>query len=222
MNHQPKTKARHLLVAAGVSSVLLGCASTPGARPEDMSAQAHEEEAAKHAQVAQEHDAEYDPNATRTNVGGGVTSGSDFPAYEADYNPTEGHRVAAERHRKHAADHAAAAEALARSEEDACKSIAPASRASCPLLGPVVAVEDIPTGVRISLRKGTDVEAFVEHVRCHLAFANTRGREGMDHCPLYLPGIQVRRVGTLVVELSALDQANVLLLQQRVANYVAE
>lgn len=222
MNHEPKTKARRLLLAAAVSSVLLGCASTPGARPEDMSAQAHEEEAAKQAREAQGHDAQYDPTATRTGVGGGVTSGSDFPTYEAPFNATEGHRVAAEKHRKHAADHSAAADALKRFKEDACEGIAPDSRASCPLLGPVVAVDEIPTGVRISLRQGTDVEALVEHIRCHLAFGNTRGREGMDRCPLYLPGIQVHRVGTLVVELSTLDHASVRPLQQRVADHVAE
>lgn len=222
MNNRPKIGASRLLVAAMISGVLLGCASTPGARPEDMSAKAHEEEAARQTEEAQQHEEAYDPTATRTGIGIGGVAGSDFAASEPPFNPTEGHRTAAQKHRKHAADHSGAAEALERWEADACESIAPDSRASCPLLGSVVAAENTSSGVRISLREGTDVEAMLAHIRCHVAFANTRGREGMDRCPLYVRGIQVRQIGPAWIELSALDAASVSQLQRRVADHVAD
>lgn len=208
-------------LAVLIASAALGCASTPGASPEDMSAKSHEEEAKKHSDGAEQHDAQYDPNA-RVSPPPDAISGSEFGFAGTELNPTEVHRMQADKHRKHAEEHAAAAEWLRRAEEDACELISPTSRSLCPLLGPVVAVQDTTTGARIFVLKGTDVEAMIARIRCHLAFARTHGGEGMDSCPLYLPAIEVYQVGPLEIELSARRQTSVRPLQQRVADHVAE
>ncbi|MBT8464917.1 MAG: hypothetical protein KJO57_09535 [Deltaproteobacteria bacterium] len=210
-----KNNRFRLLLVAIVSGVLVGCATTSGARPEDMSAKAHEEEAAREAAKAEEHAVKYDPNAP-----GAVGSDSAFEGPE--FNPTETHNRQAQRHRKHAHDHAEAAEALKRAEEEACGSIAPDSRSWCPLLGPVVASEDTSNGVRITVREGTDVDELVARIRCHLAVANTEGREGMDRCPLYVPGVEVQQSGPNAIELSTKGKASIRELQERVSDHVGD
>lgn len=60
------------------------------------------------------------------------------------------------------------------------------------------------------------MNAAVTHMRCHEAFARARGREGMDTCPLYMPGVWVERFGTSSeVDLLALDPDDVGRLRQR-------
>ena len=216
MIYQP-TSNRPLFVALATLVLLLGCASTPGAKPEDMSAKSHEEAAAKEAAKADQHAAKYDPAGTSAQ-----SSGSDTAFEGADFNPTDVHNVQAETHREHANDHAAAAAALTSVEEDACKSIPSESRSWCPLLGPVAATENTPNGVRVTVRDGTDVDALIARVRCHLAFANTQGREGMDRCPLYVPGVQVERSGPNSIELSAKGKASIRELQERVTDHIGQ
>jgi len=218
MNSQSKKKSHsRLLLAAIISSVLVGCATTSGARPEDMSAKGHEEEAAREAAKAEKHAAQYDPDAAS------VQAAEADSAFEGpDFNPTDAHNLQAQRHSKHAADHAAAAATLKSAEEDACKSIASESRSWCPLLGPVAATENTPKGVRITVREGTDVDALIARVRCHLAYADTQGREGMDRCPLYVRGVQVEKSGPNSIELSTKGKASIRELQERVAEHVGE
>lgn len=220
MNQQAKMASFRLSLVAMSSSVLLACATISGARPEDVSAQSHEEEAAQHATTAELHEAKYDPNAPGASAE--AQGGTELGWERVELNPTEVHNILAAKHRKHADDHLAAAAELRRAEEDACESIASETRSWCPLLGPVVAVENTPNGVRISVRDGTDMEAMVARIRCHVAYANTQGREGMDRCPLYVRGAQVRQSGPASIELSAPNKASVLELQQRVADHVAE
>lgn len=205
----------HGLLATMISGVLFGCATTSGARPEDMSAKAHEEEAAREAEKAEKHAAKYDPNAP-----GGV--GADEAFEGVDFNPTESHNIQAQRHSQHAADHRAAAEALRSAEEEACQSIAIESRSWCPLLGPVVAAENTRDGVRISIKEGTDVEEMVARVRCHIAYGNTQGREGMDRCPLYIEDVEVEQTGPSTIELSVKGKAKVRELQKRIAEHTGE
>ena len=218
MNSQSKKcRSGLLLAAATITSVLVGCATTSGTRPEDMSAKSHEEAAAKEAAKAEEHAAKYDPAGTSAQ-----SSGSDAAFEGVDFNPTDVHNLQAEKHHKHAADHTAAAAALKAAEEDACKSIASDSRSWCPFLGPVAATQNTSNGVRITVREGVDMDALMARVRCHLAFANTQGLEGMDRCPLYVPGVQVERSGPSSIELSTKGKASIRDLQRRVAAHVGE
>lgn len=212
-----KSGSGRLVLVSTIASVLVGCATTSGARPEDMSAKSHEEHAANEAAQAEEHAAKYDPAVTSAQ-----SSGADAAFEGVDFNPTDVHNLQAEKHRKHAADHAAAAEALKRAEEEACKSIASDSRSWCPLIGPVATTQNTSNGVRVTLREGTDVDALIARARCHVAFANTQGREGMERCPLYVPGVQVDRSGPNSIELTTKGKASIRELQQRVAEHVGD
>lgn len=220
MNIQSTSSGRSFLAVA-VSFLALACASTPGAKPEDMSAKSHEEAAAQETAKAERHTAKYDPNAP-TGIAAEVAAGSDFGFEGADFNPTEVHNTQAKKHRKHSDAHLAAAAELRRAEDEACESIAPESRSWCPLLGPVVATENTSNGVRISVREGTNVDAMVARIRCHIAFGNTEGREGMDRCPLYVQGVQVQQVGLNSIELSTKGKSSIRELQRRVADHVGE
>ncbi len=147
---------------AGVLCVLaLGCGSpTPGTRPDDMSAAEHEHAAGEHQAMSEQHEGRYDPSATDTREGrsGGARGGG--PAWPVRiYNPTEGHHAEAERHAEHAAEHAAAGEALRRFEQAQCQGFPPETRASCPLMGTVASVEDIDGGVRLHVTAGVPSEA---------------------------------------------------------------
>jgi hypothetical protein len=184
-----------------------------------MSAKSHEEAAADEAAKAEKHEAKYDPNAPH-GIGAEVAAGSDFGFEGTEFNPTEVHNTQAKKHRRHADAHLAAATELKRAEAEACESIAPDSRSWCPLLGPVAASENTPNGVRITIREGTNMEEMVTRIRCHVAYGNTQGREGMDRCPLYVPDVQVKQSGPDTIELSTKGKANVRELQERVADHV--
>jgi hypothetical protein len=198
------------MVALAISGLLSSCASTPGAKPEDMSAKAHEEEAVKEAEMAQELAAKA---ASAEQTGIGLSAGA---------SPAEAAELQAERHLEHAQDHLAAAEALRNAEEEACKSLPAGVRESCPLLGPIVATEATTHGALIAVRRGTDMKLLIAEIRCHIAVANTEGRQGMEHCPLYVPGVQVKQVGPTVIELSTAGEANVRELQERVAAHIGD
>ena len=185
-----------------------GCASTSGARPDDMSAAEHREAAASHEQERAAHAQQYDPEARPVASSVPPISAYHGPAGASssigtfsprEYNPTEEHQRNAEKHAKHAADHAAAADALEAFEAEECGRFPPRTRRSCPLLGKVIGVEDIDAqaqgskkrGIRIRFVEGISRDAVIAHMRCHIAFGRTQGRKGMDHCPLYVEGVDV-------------------------------
>jgi hypothetical protein len=74
-------------------------------------------------------------------------------------------------------------------EEQACGKLSPEIRASCPLLGKVTSVEEVECGVRVRFADSVALDAASAHVSCHLAFAATRGFEGMEACPLFVKGV---------------------------------
>lgn len=97
----------------------------------------------------------------------------------------------AEAHREHAEEHERAAAALERFEAAECQSVPESERAACPFLG----IEDTTTidnGVRVTLKQGTDVTDVLSRMQCHAAFARAQGYRGVDHCPIYQRGVQIR------------------------------
>lgn len=124
-------------------------------RPDEMSAQAHRQEA---AQVAER---------------GGFES--------------------PDRRIRHAQQHLAAAAYLEAFEQAECKNLPPATRAACPLLGPVTRIADVAGGVRVWFADRTPVDTILAHMRCHLAYAQTAGFEAATACPLYVRGIEIIR-----------------------------
>lgn len=208
---------RRCCLPAAALIVVLGCA-TPGSAPDDMSAVEHRDTAHERIKQAARHRELYDPNAIRTTPGGyygryggfyddyygGFTYGyRDFYWSVEAYNPTLGHLTEAQTLERHAKDHLAAAKTLEQYEEGQCAAFPTQTRAACPLLGHIDAVDEVFGGVRLRFDESVNINAAVAHVRCHTAFARTRARVGMNSCPLYIPGIDVARVGERTIELTA-------------------
>jgi len=219
-------------VTAGLV-LALGCSwFRPGTRPDDMSAEAHRREAEEHARWEAEHQRAYDPEA-RASVGGSPEYSpysrrsrfgyrySDLYWDVREYNPTQVQRDRAKRHGDLAREHAKAARKLEEFEEVECQAFPKETRAVCPLVARVESLEDVFGGVRARLVEGANVNAAITHMRCHQAFARARGREGMDSCPLYMPGVWVERFGSSrEVDLLALDPDDVDELRRRTREHL--
>lgn len=226
--------------AAIIVATLQSCASS-GTSPDDMSAEAHRAAAAAEQQQATEHLLQYDPEREvrpRPGYLGNTAIYYDpniywdpfdpygYAYYDyfwdvGSYNPGVSHLDSAEQLDSHAADHLAAAQVLETFEEAECKAFPSETRAASPLIGQVESVEAVFGGVSLSFKEGVDVNAATAHMRCHVAFARTRGRIGMESCPLYIPGISINRVGNSgVVELTIGDQNQLLELRQRVQEHL--
>jgi hypothetical protein len=189
--------------------LLAGCAGQK-VKPDDESAQAHRAEAAREQQDAEAHRKQYDPSQQR-DVSSGRTGG-EF----SSYNPTDWHRHEADKLSAHARAHEAAAAQLEAFEAGECKEFAPKVRAACPVAGPIQRVENLPAGVRFVLADGAPTDAVVAHMRCHFAWARTRGFDQLPGCPIYIKGIAIQATADgRAIEVTAADKATVAELQRR-------
>lgn len=211
------------IYALSLSSIvaLAGCASsTPGAEPEDMSAEQHKDEAATHEAESKEHQARYDPEQSTPQPlvpsPGSTRLGIDRIDFRS-YNPTEKHLGHAAAHQKHAADHRAAAEALAKTEVSECAVVPEPIRAICPLADQITGARDLEDGVALSIAKDVPPAALLAHARCHAAVGASLGRAGMNGCPLYLKGLTLSLdAGGTELEIRAPDPKLVEVLRARV------
>jgi hypothetical protein len=182
-----------------------------------MSAADHRAHAAAEEKKAEEQEKKYNPDASADKM---VQGPGFFDT--VTYNPTAHHAAEAEEHREHAEAHRKAAAALEKFEEAECKSFPPETRKECPLLGTVKSVEDVDDGVRIRLADDVNQEAALAHVKCHIAYANKMGREGMDDCPLYIKGVSAKAGDAdHVIELTLDDDAELGELRKRSQDHVA-
>jgi hypothetical protein len=193
----------------------LACsASNPSVKPDEASVAGHREEAHRESQTAAKEAAMYKPQAAQPSPFGDPL-GKDYLYSVPLYNPTEGHLHEAELHRAHARQHEAAAQFLERFEEAECRQFPPSTRAACPLLGPVIRLEDISGGVRATLADGAPVDAVLAHMRCHYAYARARGFDDKVGCPLYVKGIDIRKgLDPRAIELVAKDEPTVRLIRE--------
>jgi hypothetical protein len=191
--------------------------SQQSVKPDDMSVAQHRAEADKEEAAARAHATQYDPAATRAASFRPLGPGEAKPLYPISaYNPTETHLSDADRHHAHALEHQQAARLLERFEQKECRDFPPATRAACPLLGPVTTIDDIPGGVRATFAPGTRVDAVVAHMRCHYAYARARAFEERVTCPLYMLGIEIRRArDPMAVEITSGTRTGVEELRAR-------
>jgi hypothetical protein len=206
----PDKRAARLWRGLGaVALVLASCADTsPAVRPDDMSAAEHHAAAQREGAAARRDEARVE---------------QDSPGSERDYlttvpisDPTQGPLAEAEKHREHARQHERAAQFLEQFEEVECRHFSPRTRAACPLLGPVVRIDDIEGGVSVLFKPGIPVDAVVAHMRCHYAFARARGFDPSVSCPLYLRGIEIRRaIDPMAVEIVSSDPRAVREIRRR-------
>jgi hypothetical protein len=200
-------KLHILTTLAFGSSVLIACASTPGAQPQDMSAAAHEQAAAMHQAEATPHAEQYNPGAQAT------TSRCDgkHPCWTSVSNPTEQHMSEAKKHQKMAADHRAAGQALRNAEAQACAGLSDDDRDMSPfyhredISGVQPAYAPSPrgkgdpghlTGASVTFRavNGLTAEWLQRIVDCHIARNNALGNDvpEMPYCPLVPKGITAK------------------------------
>lgn len=223
MNTVSRKRARNVpgfvsgMLAAFAVMAVAACASG-GIHPDDMSAEQHRAVASRERAEADEAAAKYDPTATRTRRVVVDPLAGDYDLEK--YNPTDAYRTAAERHHEAAAQHLAAAKVLESFEDARCQGLAHETRAMCPLLGQVHAVRDIPDGVEVTVSPETPLDAFMAQVQCHLAFARTEARGGMDACPLFLPDVHVTAREGNKVDFTVDDGDLVGELRRRMATHV--
>lgn len=178
----------------GLITLTVGCGGAkPSVRPDDMSAEGHLNEAKKESAEAQREIREANSPALQPNMAVSANANPEGYYYPTDlYNPRSDHLLRAARLTKHAQEHEAAASYLASFEQAECQKFPPATRAACPLLGPVTEIVDVPGGVRTRFAEGTHLDAVVAHMRCHLAYAQSRGFDTGSGCPLYIRGVEIR------------------------------
>lgn len=215
-------------------ALLAGCASTSGAQPHDMSVVHHEAEASSHEAEAAQHAALYDVSARAARERCLNTTAGTSPTnacWTSVANPTEEHLREAERHRRMAADHRAASQALRDAEARACAGLSEADRD----MSPFAHREDIagvsPLAVSVSSGRqttqhtvgatvtfratpGMTAEWFQRLIDCHLARAAALGHEipEMPYCPLALREVEARVTSTgngFAVSIRADDSATV-------------
>lgn len=93
----------------------------------------------------------------------------------------------------------------------------PVGASPLPHAGPIVRIDDIPSGVRIRYREGSDVESILPRMRCHYAYARARGFAGIHDCPLYIKGEDFRPAPEPnAVDVLVRDQAAIAELRKRV------
>lgn len=164
-----------------------------------MSVQGHEAAANEQEQLARTHSAEFDPTASS----GSLRCGAHGACWTPDRNPTAEHLAIAEQHRKMAADHRAASQALRDAEARACVGISEADRNMSPFehradvesvtplevtVGPPKVQYKRRAGAVVTLRATPGMSApwLQRLVDCHLARNAALGHvvPEMPSCPL--------------------------------------
>jgi hypothetical protein len=205
---------------AYLATFFVACASTPGAKPHDMSASQHEAMAAHDEQSAAAHAAQYDPKAPPVGSGCSEKRSNDrgdpagLACWSTVVNPTAGHLQEAERHRKMAADHRAASQALKDAEANACAGISEEDRDMSPFehREDIAQVAEFKTttsprptlprleGAIVSFRAipGMTAQWLQRIVDCHIARNAALGYSvpEMPYCPLALKDVKAKVVAT--------------------------
>lgn len=216
---------------------LAACAADLGTRPHDMSSTQHEAMAKSEDKSAADQAAKFDPKASVEQTRcGGVRSGSGA-CWTSTANPTASYLAEADRHRKLAAEHRAASQALRDAEARACVGLADADRDMSPFAHreDIAGVEEIvstsgggklPTsrlvGARVLLRAvpGMTAPWLQRVVDCHLARNAALGHDltEMPYCPLVPKDVSARVAehgAEFAVEVTSSDPAVVQEIARR-------
>jgi hypothetical protein len=194
-----------------LSAALAACAPRPVRS--DLSANEHRTLASRERLAAAQASNQYDAAQSRVAVRHPTTNPDvvDLVGLET-YNPTARHLSEAAEHSAHARQHERVAKELEKFEDVACRGFRPAVRAACPMLGSVIAVENVARGVRLRFAPDVPVDAIFAHMRCHLAYALAKGFAEVPACPLYIKDIDIRLapgadgIDVLARDSSAIDE----------------
>lgn len=180
--------------------LIAACAGTPGAKPHDMSTTGHETAAANEDNAAKEHAAQFDPDASVSKercpgLTARVAPEAAGACWTSVINPTAQHLDEASKHRKMAADHRAASQALRDAEAKACTGVADADRDMSPFAHreeiasvAVLGTGAKPQGAIVTFRSVPAMTAqwLQRVVDCHIARNAAMGHQSpeMPYCPL--------------------------------------
>ena len=214
--------ATYTLILASLAGI--GCGSSQGTEPHDMSLAQHEQAAGGEDVAASQHGDQYDPQATVAEK-----RCAKAVCWTSDTNPTEQHKGDAERHRELASKHRAAAQALRDAEASACAGIPEEDRDVSPFyhredIASVTEIKETTArgkaqiessvGARAVFRAvpGLTAEWLQREVDCHIARAAAVGHEmpEMDYCPLVLKGVNAKVSSTgdgFAVDVTSADAA---------------
>jgi hypothetical protein len=173
---------RSFAATCAVVALATGCADRWLVRDDDMSARQHRAEARREQAAAAR------AEQLAGSVGGGAPSSADPQAYDGRADRAR----EPELRREHARRHEASAGFLERFEDRACADVPPGERAACPLLGPLVRLDDIPGGVRATFAHPARARKAITEMNCQYAYARARHFEENAGCPLYVLGIDIR------------------------------
>lgn len=204
--------------------VLVSACAINGERPGDVTVAQHDAMARAENRAAAADDARYDPGAreVREFCNSSNASTDVDVCWTSVRNPTAVHLARAEEHRKRAAQHRAASQALRDAEARACAGVSELDRSISPFehreeISRVDLVDtNVPErrtrGVRVVFRAvpGLSAERMQRLVDCHTARNAALGHDmpDMPFCPLVLRGVeaQVVRAGSdLGVEVTSSD-----------------
>jgi hypothetical protein len=197
----------HILSSVAIGSFALSaCASTPGARPSDMSVAQHEQAAGVQEAQATAQASQFSPTTN--------TTGPDCNPYGGCWtelsNPSRQHLEEAGKHRRMAADHRAAAQTLRDAEAKSCVGVSEYDRDTSPFshreditsVQPAYAhvsgkqAGDHLAGASVVFRAvpGMTPEWLQRVVDCHLARNNALGNDvrEMSYCPLVPKGVTAK------------------------------
>jgi len=105
------------------------------------------------------------------------------------YVPAGRHQGRAALHEELAQEHEEVANSLTNFHAPTCGGMEAETLVVCPLLGPMISVEDINQGIELTLADSVDRDRLLARIQCHISFANT-GRGALIHqCPLYVPDV---------------------------------
>lgn len=204
------TSRATLLIACTLP--LFGCGGTSGARPHDMSEAQHEQAASKEESAAQAHEEQYKPEAKEAKP---ACTPADRICWSSMENPTAEHQHDADMHRKAAADHRAAAQALRDAEAKSCAGIPDEDRDMSPFshrediasvsehvvesqVGKIKGKKTTGADVVFRAVPGMTAEWLQRIVDCHIARASAVGNEmpEMTYCPLVLKNVSAKVTST--------------------------
>lgn len=197
------TSSNLAFVAGAYVALAVGCAPrTPGANPHDMSAAQHEKMASEEHAEAEAHSARYDRNPC-----GAGGSGADV-CWTQTVSPTKEQLEQAEEHKRRAAEHRAASQALRDAEARACAGIRDEDRNTSPFehREDIESVEKLyapPSGGKNSTQRfegatltfravpGLTAQWLQRVIDCHLARNAALGHDvpEMAYCPLVPKGV---------------------------------
>jgi hypothetical protein len=207
--------------------VFIAACVAPGTRPHDMAATQHEAMARGENQSAAAHVAQYDPSAMAERRRCGSSREIDV-CWSSVFNPMATHLREADEHRKLAAQHRAASQALRDAEARACTGLSERDRDMSPFVHreEIARVEPLFTGAAspksaaqtrgatIFFRAAPGLTApwLQRVVDCHIARNAALGHDAreMPYCPLVPKDVTARvteRGAELAVEVSSSDPA---------------